>query len=207
MKRTFRSANQQVTYESDSIIRAKEKASFSTLYPRAAGSRLVQGCRDAGRSNLSGAFTSLGRVCLFFQRRYGSQAGGRSSHGTGTLRDMAAAGVVHEGLNRYSATHCSLYLMPELCDGMPASPCALEVNALTIAMLEHLRLHPLSSPLSQENHRLLGVLRDQLKTAQCYRNFLPYTDDPLLASVLEKLEKIRRIIPRWQSWLPCPAQP
>lgn len=98
-------------------------------------------------------------------------------------------GVVHEGLNRYSATHCSLYLMPELCDGMPESPCALGVNALTIAMLEHLRLHPLSSPLSQENHRLLGVLRDQLKIAQRYKNFLPYTDDPLLAAVLEKLER------------------
>lgn len=98
-------------------------------------------------------------------------------------------GIMHEGLNRYSATHCSLYLMPSLCVGMPESPCALEVNALTIAMLEHLRLHPLSSPLSQENHRLLDVLRDQLRAARRYKNFLPYTDDPLLAAILERLEK------------------
>lgn len=91
-------------------------------------------------------------------------------------------GIVHEGLNRYSATHCSLYLMPE-------APCTLEVNPLTIALLEHLRLYPLSSPLSEENHRLLGVLRDQLKGSQRYKNFLPYTDDPLLKGILEKLEK------------------
>ena len=98
-------------------------------------------------------------------------------------------GVVHEGLNRYSATHCSLYLMPELCLGMPEVPCTLQVNPLTIALLEHLRLHPLLSPLSEENHRLLDVLRDQLKSAQRYKNFLPYTDDPLLKGILEKLEK------------------
>lgn len=98
-------------------------------------------------------------------------------------------GVEHEGLNRYSATHCSLYLMPELCQGIPEAPCTLEVNFLTIALLEHLRLYPLSSPLSSENDRLLGVLRDQLKGAQRYKNFLPYTDDPLLKVILERLEK------------------
>lgn len=98
-------------------------------------------------------------------------------------------GVVHEGLNRYSATHCSLYLMPELCQDMPEAPCTLEVTPLTIALLEHLRLYPLSSPLSPENHRLLAVLLDQLKIAQRYKNFLPYTDEPLLKHILERLEK------------------
>lgn len=98
-------------------------------------------------------------------------------------------GVVHEGLNRYSATHCSLYLMPELCQGMPEAPCALEVNSLTIAILEHLRIHPLTLPLSQENHRLLDVIRDQLRSAPRYKNFLPYSDDPLLTVILERLEK------------------
>lgn len=97
--------------------------------------------------------------------------------------------VTHEGLNRYSATHCSLYLIPELCQCMPNVPCTLNVNALTISILEYLRMHPLALPLSQENHRLLDVLRDQLKTAPCYSNFLPYSDDPLLTIILERLEK------------------
>lgn len=97
-------------------------------------------------------------------------------------------GVTHKGMNRYSATHCSFYLMPELCAGMPQVPCALEVNPLTVAMLEHLRLNPLSSPLSEEKKRLLNVLRDQLKIAKQYKNFLPYTDNPLIASILERFE-------------------
>ena len=98
-------------------------------------------------------------------------------------------GILHGGLNRYSATHCSLYLMPDLCTGMPEVPCALEMNTLTIALLEHLRQHPLSLPVSQENHRLLDVLRDQLRIAQRYKNFLPNTDDPLLTTILERFEK------------------
>ncbi|AWO77428.1 AraC family transcriptional regulator [Serratia marcescens] len=98
-------------------------------------------------------------------------------------------GVEHEGLNRYCASHCSLYLMPELCQGMPESPCALEVNALTISMLEYLRQHALRTPLSAENRRFLGVLRDQLRAATRYQNFLPSTSDPLLAAILQKLEK------------------
>lgn len=110
-------------------------------------------------------------------------------------------GVVHEGLNRYSATHCSLYLMPELCLGMPEVPCTLQVNPLTIALLEHLRLHPLLSPLSEENHRLLDVLRDQLKSAQRYKNFCPTLMIHCSRGFWKNSKKIWRMIRRWQNWL------
>lgn len=97
-------------------------------------------------------------------------------------------GIIHEGLNRYSAVHCSLYLMPELCRDMPDSPCTLEVSPLTTAIFEHLRNNALSMPLSEENHHLLQVLRDQLKKARRYENFLPHTDDPVLTNVLDTLK-------------------
>lgn len=98
-------------------------------------------------------------------------------------------GVVHEGLNHYCASHCSFYLMPELCQGMLGTPCTLEVSALIIAMLDYLRQHPLRAPLSAENNRFLDVLRDQLAAAPRYQNFLPSTSDPLLAAVLDRLAK------------------
>lgn len=96
--------------------------------------------------------------------------------------------VVHEGLNRYAATHCSLYLMPELCAGLPTEACTLEINGLIRSILEHLHHNPLTLPPQPEDFTLLQVLRDQLKRAPRTKNFLPYSDDPLLKKVMEQIE-------------------
>lgn len=95
--------------------------------------------------------------------------------------------VVHVGLNRYEACHCSLYLAPEQCHALPQNPCALTVSPLVRALLDHLHQQPAGQPSSAEEERLLQVLVDQLAQAPRAGSYLPSSDDPLLAAVLRLL--------------------
>ncbi len=97
--------------------------------------------------------------------------------------------VEHRGLNRYEACHCSLYIAQELTEGLPADACALTVGPLVRSILDHLRRHPPALPRSAEDERLLRVLLDQLASAPRAGSYLPTSDDPLLAPVLQALDE------------------
>ncbi len=99
------------------------------------------------------------------------------------------AGVEHQGLSRYEACHCSLYIAEALCAGLPRQTCALTVSPLVRSILEHLRQNPPPASCSEADQRLLRVLADQLATAQCAGSYLPTTDDPVLAPMLRALEE------------------
>ncbi len=94
----------------------------------------------------------------------------------------------HVGLNRYESHHCSLYVAPQLCAALPATPCALTVSPLVRAMLDHLRQQVPAQPVSAQDTRLLQVLLDQLVLAPRAGSYLPTSEDPLLAAVLRMLE-------------------
>ena len=96
--------------------------------------------------------------------------------------------VEHQGLNRYEIWHCSLYISVEYCAGMPQRTCALTVNPLVRVMLEHLRQHQPAPRPSVEEARLLQVLVDQLKTADCAGSYLPTSEDSLLNPLLQMLQ-------------------
>jgi AraC-like DNA-binding protein len=96
--------------------------------------------------------------------------------------------VEHVGLNRDAATHCSLYVSAPLCAPMPRDACALTVSPLVRALLEHLRLAPRALPLSAPDERLLQVLVDQLAQAPRAGSYLPGSDDPVLAPLLQALD-------------------
>lgn len=97
--------------------------------------------------------------------------------------------LTHVGLNRNEATHCSFYLMPELCEELPTFPCTLKINEFTISILEHLKDNPLTAPIDDKSMRILQVLSDQLCSAPRQSTFLPYTSDPLLSKVIAEIEK------------------
>ncbi|WP_394790795.1 helix-turn-helix domain-containing protein [Rhodoferax sp.] len=97
--------------------------------------------------------------------------------------------VEHVGLNRNAAYHCSLYVAEELSGVLPQTTCALTVSPLVRSMLDHLRQHPPGLPRSDAEQRLLQVLLDQLAAAPCAGSYLPTSDDPLLAPVLQALEQ------------------
>lgn len=97
--------------------------------------------------------------------------------------------VTHEGLNRNGATHCTLYLCAALSAALPERACSLEITPLTAMLLSHLRQNPPALPLSDEHSRLLMVLRDQLIRAPVKDNFLPFSGDPVIRPILERLEQ------------------
>ena len=94
----------------------------------------------------------------------------------------------HVGLNRLEAHHCSLYVARPGCAVLPAAPCALTVNALVRALLEHLRALATDDLATPEGGRLLQVLLDQLAQAPRAGSYLPGSDDPALGAVLRMLQ-------------------
>jgi AraC-like DNA-binding protein len=96
--------------------------------------------------------------------------------------------VQHQGLNRYEACHCSLYVSEPFSSLLPDTTCALMISPLVRGLLEHLRQHPARVPYSEEHARLLRVLVDQLASAECAGSYLPTSNDPLISQVLDIIE-------------------
>lgn len=97
--------------------------------------------------------------------------------------------VEHTGFNHNEASHCSLYIDQSLCKQLPNRPCALMMNNMTQSILEYLRHTPPVFPYSEETKRLLLVLADQLALAPSAKSYLPFTADPSLLPVLNKLQE------------------
>jgi len=99
-------------------------------------------------------------------------------------------GAEHQGGNRHASYHCSLYIDQALAAerGMPETTCALMVNPMLRAMLNHLRLNPPSPPYSVEESKLLDVMLDQLVITPKAGSYLPDSHDPLLSKVLDYLK-------------------
>jgi AraC-like DNA-binding protein len=101
-------------------------------------------------------------------------------------------GVVHVGLNRLAAHHCSVYIAPQACEALPRTPCALTVTPLVRVLLDHLHQSPPqpdpNEPATESDGRLLQVLVDLLGRAPCAGSYLPSSDDPALSELLQQLE-------------------
>lgn len=97
-------------------------------------------------------------------------------------------GVEHVGQNRQAAWHCSVYVAPRYAQGLPAVACALSVNPLVRAILEHLCQRSNEQTDGPSDMRLLHVLVDQLGELPQAGSYLPGSDDPALGSVLRALQ-------------------
>ena len=95
--------------------------------------------------------------------------------------------VEHIGLNRLEAHYCSLYVARDGCADLPSTACALTVSPLVRAMLDHLRQQAPTTADTAQQARLMQVLVDQLALAACANSYLPHSDDPLLAPILQAL--------------------
>ncbi|WP_213879265.1 helix-turn-helix transcriptional regulator [Pseudomonas sp. dw_358] len=96
--------------------------------------------------------------------------------------------IEHVGLNREQACHASLYVTRELCTAFPAKACALTISPLIRALLDELCAHPPALAQSAEDARLLQVLVDRLRHTQREGTYLPGSNDPVLAPILQALE-------------------
>lgn len=98
-------------------------------------------------------------------------------------------GTVHNGLNRQEALFSSIYVTAELCAALPQDTCVLALSPLARALLEHLRRNPPDLAPTPQSQRLLQVLVDQMALARCVGSYLPRSQDPMLASILNMLEE------------------
>lgn len=97
------------------------------------------------------------------------------------------SGTEHTGFNHHAAVHSSIYISPRLCAHLPAQPGAIIVTPLLRAILDHLRSLPAGGDGEAPRQRLLRVLVDQLAECQSAGSYIPSTDEPVLASVLQAL--------------------
>lgn len=99
-------------------------------------------------------------------------------------------GTEHHGGNSKASDHCSLYIDKELAiqRGMPEQACALTINPMLRAMLNHLRLNAPRLPYSLQQNKLLDVILDQLVVAPAAGSYLPDSSDPTLAKVLSYMK-------------------
>ena len=93
----------------------------------------------------------------------------------------------HIGFNRHEACHCSVYVAPEHCTGLPTEPCALSLSPLVRALLDDLREFPRDAERQAEHARQLQLLLDKLARAPKVGSYLPSSSDSLLEPVLRQL--------------------
>lgn len=93
----------------------------------------------------------------------------------------------HFGKNQHASEHCSLYIDQAIATerGMPNVTCALLINPMLKAMLNHLRVNAPQVPYTKEEGKLLDVILDQLAISPSAGSYLPDSIDPVLARVLE----------------------
>lgn len=96
-------------------------------------------------------------------------------------------GFRHTGFNHQEVIHCSIYITPRLCAGMPQEPCAVIVSSLARSLLEYLRELPPAHHDDRATARLLRVLADQLLKCTTTGSYLPYTEEPPLDAILQAL--------------------
>ncbi len=94
----------------------------------------------------------------------------------------------HVGFNRREVLQASLYVVDELCQGLPPWPQALLVTSFMRALLNQASTDARDFG-SEEHQRLLRTLLGELKAAPVTGTFLPASDDPVLGPLLNHLEK------------------
>ncbi|RVU32550.1 AraC family transcriptional regulator [Neptunomonas marina] len=99
-------------------------------------------------------------------------------------------GCEHHGGNTHASLHCSLYIDAALAHerGMPDRTCALLINPMLQAILNHLRHHPPQSPYTVQESKLLDVVLDQLVASPATGSYLPNSSDGTLIKVLNYLK-------------------
>ncbi|WP_036824591.1 AraC family transcriptional regulator, partial [Photobacterium sanctipauli] len=87
-----------------------------------------------------------------------------------------------------SLNYCSMNIVQPLAEPLPDYPCLLEVTPIMEAIINDLKQRRISVPETEEDHRLVKVLLDQVYKAQEHEQFLPNTTDKMLKPILKDLE-------------------
>lgn len=97
-------------------------------------------------------------------------------------------GAEHEARNRQAMHYVSVYVASDLCGSMPGRPSTLGLSPLLKAILADFAARSVTVPKTAEDQRLALVLVDQIRLAQRFDSYLPFTDDTLLGPILRALQ-------------------
>lgn len=97
-------------------------------------------------------------------------------------------GVEHVSSNRHKASYVTLYVAGPLCTALPRRACTMAINPLIRALLDQLRRAGIEVAGTPQEQRLFQVLLDQLSATPGHDSYLPSSQDPQLAQVLNALQ-------------------
>ncbi len=95
----------------------------------------------------------------------------------------------HDAHIREKVIYHSAYIDADLCNKLPNQPCALILSPIVKAILADFAGRNVTTPSTMEDKRLAQVLIDQLKLAPYSKNYLPSSEDPILAKLLNALQE------------------
>ncbi len=96
-------------------------------------------------------------------------------------------GAWHDAHIREAVTYQSAYIDADWCKDLPDSPRAIAISAVSRAILADFATRKVAVPQTPEDQRLAQVLLDQIHAAPCLESYLPASQDPLVARLLERL--------------------
>ncbi|MEC5341028.1 helix-turn-helix transcriptional regulator [Brenneria populi] len=109
-------------------------------------------------------------------------------------------GMTHSCYNRRQAAFNTINLTDRLCKELPDFPCLLEVGPIFKAIVDDFLARNMLVPQGKTALRLCRVMLDQMRAAPRRCNYLPETDDKLLAPILRQLEQCpgdNRTLAQW----------
>lgn len=109
-------------------------------------------------------------------------------------------GMEHSGWIPYDLRYVSVYIRKDWCRDLPTEPCTIGISAIIRAVLADFADRGLQCPESASDMRMAKVLLDQLRVAPRRESYLPTSDDPVLAPVLNALRDDpgdRRSLAEW----------
>ncbi|MGF0536712.1 AraC family transcriptional regulator [Agrobacterium sp. ES01] len=97
-------------------------------------------------------------------------------------------GFEHEAHNAREIRYVTVYVAAELCIDLPAEPSTLALSPLMKAILADFDRRSVRHPKSAADRRLAMVIVDQIRAAPRFAHYLPLSDDPLIAPILQSLQ-------------------
>ncbi len=99
------------------------------------------------------------------------------------------AHLLHRAFNHNDVEYCAINIEFELSQKLPTSACMFPLTPLLRAIVDDLVERQTTEVLSTEDKYLSHVLIERLSKTNPIENYLPFTDDKLLAPILMQLQE------------------
>ena len=110
--------------------------------------------------------------------------------------------IEHQSQYKQAQRYCSIYIEPIYALRMPSDPCIVAIDPVSKSILEQFSNWGTNHIEGHREQRLAHVLIDQFSHAPTMPDFLPNSQDKLLAPILTELQQNpadKRTLKEWAS--------